>query len=195
MMRHTAPLAWPVGWPTTPGYDRKSGGFQVTYEEAASQLADELDRLGVTDGFISTDQPVRISGTPDRTRQPGTPGVAVYFERHGKSLCIPCDKFSSVRDNIRAVGLTLESIRRMERYGTSQTVEAAMSGFTAIPATAGPSVGPRAWHDVLGVAPDSPASVIRAAYKAKALDAHPDRGGSQDAWLELQQAFDQSGAK
>lgn len=192
MIQHTYPLQWPAGWPQTKG--RREGGFKVSYEEAASQLADELERLGAASGYISTDQEVRISGTPVRDRQPRSPGVALYFVRHDKTLCIPCDKFSSVRDNIRAIGLTLEAIRRMERYGTNQMIEAALAGFAALPANASESTGPRAWHEVLGVTSDAAPAVVRAAYRALAQEAHPDKGGTQEQWLELQNAFKQSGA-
>ena len=194
MIRHNSPLQWPIGWPKTESWSRKSGGFQVSYEEAANQLADELERLGASDGYLSTDQPVRISGSPDRTKQPNTPGVALYFERNNKQLCIPCDRFNSVRDNIRAIGLTLEAVRRMERYGTSQMVEAALSGFTALPANAGEHSGPRAWYEVLGVAQDAPKEVIRATYRTLTKTKHPDAGGSPEEWDELRRAYEQSGA-
>jgi hypothetical protein len=186
------PLQWPIGWPHYEGL-RKAGGFAVAYEQAEKELGMELERLGAESAYISTDQQLRVDGRPRRDSQPATPGVAVYFVRDGKELCIPCDRFNSVRDNIRAISLTLEGVRRMERYGTSQMVEAALSGFTAIPATTGPHTGPRAWHEVLGVAPDSPIEVRRAAYRALANSKHPDKGGSNDDWLELQRAAGEAG--
>ncbi len=191
-MIHHYPLQWPIGWP----HDKssKAGGFQVSYEQAEKDLASELSRLGVEQAYISTDQQLRVDGRPRRDSQPATYGVAVYFERKGQQLCIPCDRFNSVRDNLRAIGLTLEAVRRMERYGTSQMVEAALSGFTALPANASSSVGPRRWHDVLGVSPDASREVIRAAYRALAKSRHPDAGGSEHDWKELNQAYNESGA-
>jgi hypothetical protein len=114
------PVQWPIGWPRNDYY--QPAGFKLQYDRALRELAYELERLGAESAYISTDQQLRVDGTPRRDRQPDSPAVAVYFVRNGKQLCIPCDKFQTVRDNIRAVGLTLESIRRMERYGTSQTV-------------------------------------------------------------------------
>jgi hypothetical protein len=196
-MIHHYPLQWPVGWRHTKA--PISGSFKVTYEEAEKELMAELERLGATTAYISTDQPLRMDGRPRRNEPAATPGVAVYFVRTGadgqpKQLCIPCDGFNSVRDNLRAVGLTIEAIRRMERYGTSDIVEATLSGFTALPAEASPnSTGPRRWHDVLGVSPDSPIEVRRAAFKALAQSKHPDKGGSTADWLELQKAKDEAG--
>ena len=41
-------------------------------------------------------------------------------------------------------------------------------------------------HAILGVASDASATVIRAAYRKKALQAHPDRGGEPGAFVQLQ---------
>lgn len=192
-MTHTYPLQWPIGWPKTqPGY-HKQGSFKVTYDEAVRQLADELERFSADSAYISTDQELRINGMPRRDSRPVTNGAALYFVRNGKQLCIPCDVFFTVRENIRAIGLTIESIRRMERYGTSQMVEAALSGFAALPATASES-NVKAWHEVLGVSPDAPAAVITAAYRALSKTAHPDGGGSEAKWQQLRTAYEQSGA-
>lgn len=191
-MRHTYPLQWPIDWPKTESWNRKPGGFSVSYDEAVKHLADELERLGAESGYISTDQELRLNGTPRRDRPVFSPAAAVYFVRNGQALCIPCDRFTSPRDNIRAIGLTLEAIRRMERYGTSQMVEAALSGFAALPANASPSnSGPRAWHEVLQVSPSASPEIIRAAYRKLAGMYHPDNPttGDHDMFLEVQKAY------
>jgi DnaJ domain len=186
------PVQWPVGWPRNDSYELAQ--FKVDYDTAVRELFYELERLDAESAYISTDQELRVNGTPRRDRVPDSPAVAVYFVRNGKQLCIPCDKFRTVRDNIRAVGLTLESIRRMERYGTSQTVEATLSGFAALPAEASPNVGPRPWHEVLQVSPDADPSVVRGAYRNLAAKYHPDNptSGDQSKFLEVQRAFQEA---
>jgi DnaJ-class molecular chaperone len=97
-----------------------------------------------------------------------------------------------VRDNIRAIGITLQNLRQIERYGTSQMVDAAFAGFTAIPANAGggtPLVPPQPWYDVLHVSPDAPSSVVEAAYRATLKTSHPDTGGSQEGFEAVQPAY------
>lgn len=193
-MIHHYPLQWPVGWPHFKGL-RKPGGFQVDYNQAIRDLGIQLEALGATAAYISTDQQLRVDGQPRRNMSVESTGVAVYFVRSGKSLCVPCDRFDSIRGNVRAIGLTLEAVRRMERYGTSQMVEAALAGFTALPAQASANVGPRAWHEVLGVDPNAPAYIVRAAYRATAAKVHPDApGGSDEAFIELNRAYKESGA-
>jgi hypothetical protein len=187
------PLQWPVGWPRNK-YGA-SATFKVSYDQAEKELTAELERLGATSAYISTDQELRMDGRPRRDRQPSSNAVAVYFVRKEKQLCIPCDKFTTVRDNIRAVGLTLEAIRRMERYGTSQMVEATLSGFAALPAEASPSVGPRAWYDVLQVSPEADAEIVRAAWRRLTARYHPDNQetGNSEKFHEVQDAYKQYG--
>jgi hypothetical protein len=184
------PVQWPIGWPRNQSY--KVGHFKVNYDKALRDLGYELKRLGVESAYISTDRPLRLDGKPRSGVQPDTPAVAVYFVRKGKQLCIPCDKYRTVSDNIRAIGLTIESIRRMERYGTSQMVEATLSGFAALPENASPNAGPRPWYDVLEVAPNASPGVIKACFRAKAAQTHPDApGGSTADFQEVKRAYDQ----
>ena len=189
-MIYDFPVQWPIGWPRNETY--KVGHFEVSYAKALRDLEYELRRLGAESAYISTDRPLRLDGQPLGGVQPDTPAVALYFVRNGKQLCIPCDKYRTVCDNIRAIGLTVEAIRRMERYGTSQMVEAALSGFAALPENAGPSAGPRAWYDALEVSPNASPAVIKASFRAKAAQTHPDApGGSTAAFREVKRAYDQ----
>ncbi len=48
---------------------------------------------------------------------------------------------------------------------------------------------PRAAYAVLGVPIDADESEIRAAYREKVKAAHPDRGGSREAFAEVRQAY------
>lgn len=189
------PLQWPPGWPKS---DNTIGGnFKVDFDQAVKEVAYELELLGVESAYISTDYELRLDGRPRRDREPRTQSAALYFDRNGKQLCIPCDRFWSVRDNIRAIGLTLKAVRQMERYGTSQMVEAALAGFTALPAGEAanspiymqPS---QPWYEVLGVQPDADKDVVRAVYKAKALKVHPDKeGGSAAEFQRLTNAYEE----
>jgi DnaJ-domain-containing protein 1 len=184
------PVQWPDGWPRHQTH--RIGHFKVGYDQALRDLGQELKRLGVESAYISTDRPLRADGRPRSGVQPDTPAVAVYFVRKGKQLCIPCDKYQTVRDNIRAIGVTLESIRRMKRYGTSEMVDATLSGFAALPENVSPNAGSRPWYDVLEVSPNASLEVIKASFRAKAAQTHPDApGGSTAAFQEVKRAYDQ----
>ena len=45
-------------------------------------------------------------------------------------------------------------------------------------------------YSILGVSPESSFEEIKIAYKKKAKELHPDTGGSQEKFIELQTAFD-----
>lgn len=196
-MAFANPLRWPEGWP------RNNAPVWPTFKASAAttmqDLESVLDALDAQNPVITTNQPLRLDGglrtaagtTPDDT------GVAVYFTRHGKEVCIPCDKFTTVYANLRAVGLTLEYLRRMERYGTSEMVDAAFRGFTALPESI--IMGPgqvRAWYEVLQVSQDADPEIVRAAWKRLVSRFHPDNQTTGDPMKfdEVQRAFKESGA-
>jgi hypothetical protein len=186
----TYPLNWPPGWPkSTSG----PGTFKVGLVEAEQELVQELDRLNTSNAYLSSDNPVTASGRPKNDFGQGKAPVVLHFSRAGQELTIPCDKFSDLRGNVRAIGLTLEAIRRMERYGTSQMMDAALSGFAALPAQAnGGGRVRRPWHEVLGVAPDASPELIKAAYKVAQAKTHPDVGGNNEAFQEVQDAYQEA---
>jgi hypothetical protein len=193
-MAFSNPLRWPAGWPRAK--EQVWPSFKASNQTVINDLESVLDALDATNPVVSTNHPLRLDGGL-RTAQGMTPddtGVALYFTRHGKEVCIPCDKFTTVFGNLRAIGLTLEYIRRMERYGTSEMVDAAFRGFTALPESIimGPGQS-RAWHEVLQVASDADLSIIRAAYRNLSARYHPDNKdtGDEAKFAEVQRAYNE----
>lgn len=192
-MTEAYPLQWPIGWKRTE-YPTYSQFKNPTVASARNLVLHELDRLGATEVVISSNMELNRDGYPSaKQRRMNDTGVAVYFKMNGDERCIPSDKYFTVEENLHAVGRTIEALRALERWGTGQIMEAAFRGFTALPEFASAS-NKRAWHDVLGVSPDAPVAVIKAAYRALASSKHPDAGGSSQEWLELQDAYKESGA-
>jgi hypothetical protein len=193
-MAFANPLKWPMGWPRNESPVWPT--FKATAATTMSDLEKVLDALDAENPVITTNQPLRLDGglrtaagtSPDDT------GVAVYFTRHGKEVCIPCDKFTTVYANLRAVGLTLEYIRRMERYGTSDMVDAAFRGFTALPESiiTPPPARPHCeWYIVLGVDENANSHDVKAAYRELLKLHHPDVGGDPADMAEIKQAYEE----
>lgn len=96
------------------------------------------------------------------------------------------DRYTTVADNLAAVAATLEAMRAIERHGGAQILDRAFTGFTALPSPG----APRSWREIIGVPPgERDIGTIRAAYRRRAQEAHPDRGGSHDAMAELTAAM------
>lgn len=202
-MSRAFPLQWPEGWPRTPVSRRhRNYAYKVTPDRALSDLIDSLRKLGIVRGsvVVSTNVPTRRDGLPYAdARVPEDSGVAVYWasNAHGERV-IACDRWQLVHENIRAIGLAVDGLRMIDRAGASQILQRAFSAFGALPAS--PEAAPRArpWWDVLEL-PESAINafsipVVVARYRELAAKAHPDKGGSEAAMVELNAALEQARA-
>jgi hypothetical protein len=204
MAEQTAfPLAWPPGTPRTPHAQRRAAAFgsgtttgegwrsrrPLTTAEAVARLHEQMRLLGV-DAVISTNLPLRRDGIPRSDQaEPADPGVAVYFRFKGKAICMPCDTWLRVADNLAAIAKHIEAMRGMERWGVG-SLERAFTGYLALPAAIAP---PRPWRQVLGMhnGPATP-DAVEGAYKRLVKTVHPDAGGSSEQLAELNRARDEA---
>lgn len=130
------PLQWPSGWPLTKEPQRAR--FGLSMDRSQRHLVAEIERLGGTSLVISTNLPVRRDGLPYAGARvpreaPGGAGVAAYFYWNGRQVVFACDRYTEVGDNIRAIGLTIEAMRGIERWGATGVLERAFTGFAALP--------------------------------------------------------------
>lgn len=90
--------------------------------------------LGGSQIIISSNAVLRNDGLPRsfQLRTDAT-GVAVYFLYEGKQVVIAYDKWFNISDNIRAIGLTIDPMRGMDRWGVSQMLKRTFAGFKAFP--------------------------------------------------------------
>jgi len=204
-----------MGWPRTKYVRRRDSKFaKKTFAQHRDFLVAELVRLGASRVVLSTDIPVRQDGLPyARGPQPNDPGAAVYFQWLGNPHVLACDTYHRTWENMQAVGKTIEAIRAIQRHGASQLLKRAVAGFRALGAGESPpepEEPSRPWWEVIGVGvvdgispiqiagdPNHPMrspllKLAEAVYKVKAIDAHPDRGGSSEAMLELNRAIEQA---
>lgn len=177
------PLSWPLGWPRN--HAPRSGPFKVTLTEARDHLLDELRLLGARNVVISSNAELLNDGRiAARQRRIEDTGVAVYFTLAGEGRCIPCDRWIDLADNVRAIGLTVQALRGLDRWGAKEIVAAAFQGFAALPE--GDSA---AWWRVLDVKPDASEVEIEAAYRRLAKVHHPDAGGNAERFREIAEAY------
>ena len=215
-MAEAYPLTWPEGWPRTPQGKRDGGsrfktgtGFEydatavsgqryvgkkvISFDRARRLLADELERLGVANVVLSTNIPLRLDGQPHAGAarlHMDDPGVAIYFTFKGKQMVMAQDVFTNVAANMRSLSLAIEAMRQLERHGGGRMMERAFAGFVAI----APPGWKKPWRQVFGVKPEWSGNV-KALYKTKAKERHPDFGGHDTLMAELNVAYEEAKAE
>lgn len=189
-MAEAYPLYWPDGWKRTESWHRERSKFKTGFGAARNLLFAELTRMGASKVILSTSIPLRNDGLPRANVRPddGDTGVAVYFERKNKPMVFACDKYDRSEDNIYAIAKTIDAMRGIERWGASDMMERAFSGFKALNA----ENDGESWWTILGCTATSSAEEINSAYKSKLRVSHPDAGGSREAMTKLNIARDQA---
>lgn len=183
------PLFWPAGQPRTEPPKRRRANFKGTIASARDEALGELRRLGARYVVLSSNLPVRRDGlfyADNSAPEPKDPGVAAYFDLGDVQHVIACDHWDRVRDNVKAIAKTIEALRGIERWGSTEIMRRAFSAFKALPA--GDELR-RPWWEVLGVAPGARLDSARAAFRRLAHEHHPDVGGSHERMAELTAAF------
>lgn len=184
------PLCWPPAYPRTSR--RKDSRFKTTLGNARDYVKAEIKRIGGFEPVISTNIPLKNDGDlrADWSRYKfDDPGVAVYFMRNKQQVCLCCDSYERVWENLYAVGRTIEALRQIDRDGVSDFLNRTFTGFKALPESV--NINQKSIWAILGFQslPASEAD-IHTAYKRKAKELHPDApGGSTGAFNELSEAY------
>lgn len=173
------PLHWPAGWNRTIDYRRERGAFKTTFAKARDEVMAEVARMGGRNPVLSSNLQLRRDGLPyAQQARIADPGIAIYFEYKGKPMCFACDRYTTIEANTRAIQLTIAALRGIERWGASDMMERAFTGFAALEA---PSTG---WRSVLdSVDPEGSYRRLRAQH-------HPDRGGDAAQFQRVQKAWE-----
>lgn len=186
------PLHWPAGHKRTAHIYRENARFDTSFARARDAVVREVEmmtgthRWGDAGIVISTNIALRRDGLPlANQKEPNDPGVAVYFKRNSVEMCFPCDRWTTVKDNMQAIAKTIEALRGIERWGSADLQNAAYKGFEALPAPA----TKRPWYQVFGVEKSTSDDYVRACYRHERSRTHPDRGGSTKAFNEVTAAW------
>lgn len=121
-------------------------------------------------------------------RDPSDPAVAVYYVLDGDPKCIPMDTYDRVSDNIASIAQCLADMRSLERHG-HRISSKVYNAFTALPTP--DQVTKTTWRDVLEYYGHS-LEEAKTAYRKKASENHPDRGGDQEKLTQINLAWEQA---
>lgn len=109
--------------------------------------------------------------------------VSLRFPFGGKEILLTCDAQETQAGNLRVLYLAVDAMRLNEVRGLNDVMREAYLQLEAPEKVRDP-------YEVLGVRADAPMAVIEASYKAQAKTAHPDAGGSEDAFKEIAAAWE-----
>ncbi len=199
MTAEAYPLQWPEGRRRTERWHREAARFDVSFARARDNIVAEIGRLAGRypdpQIVISTNIALRRDGLPlAGQRAPDDPGVAVYFLYKKRQMSFACDRWLKIEHNMQAIAKTIEALRGIARWGTGDMLEAAFTGFTALPPP--PAAGPgapakRHWRDVFGTGVRT-RDELTDVYRRMAGAFHPDRGGDPAKMAELNRAREEA---
>lgn len=204
-------VRWPAGvtvrplqhWPQQWEDDRRRAPFSASWGATLDLLDRELfhvDALRTVLQIAVPESAFRMDGYPRAQAKAEHPGVILSFDRPRhegtESLSFPCDRFDRWQDNVRAIALALEALRKVDRYGITPNGEQytgwrAIGGGTPMP---GPMSEDEAWS-IIGSFGDGPIEVLRRSGDARAAlrrargFTHPDRhAGDRTLWDQVERA-------
>jgi len=89
----------------------------------------------------------------------------------------------------RAAGASLSPVEG-RWAGAWVRVQAGLPPFAPRPARAPRPAPPDGPHAILGIVPGAPLDAVKAAFRRKALEHHPDHGGDPAAFMAVKRAYD-----
>ncbi len=195
---------WPRGltlrpieaWPGEYTKNRDFSRFKANLSDTLQQLDRELYAIGAKNVVMQIamrEEDFRIDGRPRAQAKALHPGVILSMETRAGALSFPCDTYRTWQENLRAITLTMEKLRAIDRYGVTKRGEQ-YRGWKAIESTAMPasfdsaadaikvlwsmvSSGPFPQGAALRT-PDDLRRMLRRAQQAT----HPDSGGDRYRW-------------
>lgn len=199
----------------TPEFKRKRNPFATQWSDTLGLLERELDQLKATAIVIQValgESQIRRDGWPRADARPADAAVILHFDsRHGH-LRYATDRFRGGtarlggtrfhmpgwQVNLRAIALGLEALRKVQRYGIAESGQQ-YTGWKALGAGSDDPQDPTPervilrWASLprngstLGWSDMTERERKRAVIAAK-RKAHPDAGGSDEAFVAVSQA-------
>jgi hypothetical protein len=182
-------------WPGKPTTNRQRARFRARYSDTLKLLESELDHLDARSAVIQIAlerEDIRQDGMPRASASPKWPGIIVSFHSKHGPLSYPCDTFADWQDNLRAIALSLKALRDVARYGVTKTGEqykgwAKLTGPSMTAEDAAVFIAKHAALRLIRPPVSSPLfrDWLKMAYRAAAMNLHPDRGGNAADFAKL----------
>lgn len=191
-------------WPRekTPAAERLSPhSFKASFESTLDLLQHELKMLYAHDAVVQAyfrPNQIRNDGWPFNAAAPSEPGIILtFYDGMDEAFSYVCDLYALWQHNLRAIALSLEALRKVDRFGVTSRGEQ-YQGFKALPPPADQVREMRPEEaaaflasKIPGVDPQfltSEKQLFDMTFKLAQRRLHPDAGGSQQDFQKLQEA-------
>lgn len=187
----------PIGeWPGAMTPRRTISPFSANLTSTLTLLKRELRELGAKNVEMLIAVPpgaFRQDGRPYANAKPEHPGIILSFDTKAGHLSYPADQYTTWQDNLRAIALSLDALRKVDRYGVTKRGEQ-YRGFLAIEARPAGMVTSEeqalrfigAWARLEH--PVSPATIkanLRQNLRLAQRYSHPDGGGTAEGFQQV----------
>ena len=183
-------------WPGKLTANRVSSQFSAPWRATLDLLDRELWHLGPAGRnapavlqIAMREQDFRLDGMPRANARPEHPGVILAIESTKGPLSFPCDRFVTWQDNLRAIALSLEALRKLDRYGITPNAEQ-YTGWKQLPSASEPPMTTHgAEYLIRQVAMMTDNTGLSVVLRRARFIAHPDRNGGDTAqWDRVEAA-------
>lgn len=190
-----------VAWTDPETKPREQHRFSAPWSSTLDLLTREASHLGAKLVVVQLDvaeAQIRRDGMLRADAKVGHPGAVVSFESRFGPLRYAADTYRGPapawQANVRAITLSLEALRSVDRWGVSRRGEQ-YRGWTAIeapvalfPTPAAAEEWMRAYAQELHITGPGDGSPLRTLYRLMAVQMHPDRGAPRAEWDRLDEA-------
>lgn len=185
LVRLNAKLRPIDAWPGPLKRDRRRSPFSSPLGTTMRLLARELDMLDAKQIVLQAafrERDIRLDGLPRANAYPEHPGLILAFDSRYGPLQYSTDEFRSWEDNLRAIALSLESLRRVDRYAVSKRGEQ-YRGWRAL------STGTDA-ADLISSREQAEDFLAQwgGDWRRAVRECHPDAGGDPDVFRQVMKA-------
>ena len=179
----------PPVWPGKRTPYPKTAPFKSAWTKDLAALDRELRHLGAKRVEIALDlkrgaMDLRQDGMLKADARPGRAIILSFLDRDGARHAYPCDTYGWWQDNVHAIAVVLEDLRRAERYGVQSALLRA--GFKALPSQTAPTMDTAAAAAVITEGTTymdreilSDVGIAKAAVRSAIHRTHPDRNDGE----------------
>lgn len=180
-------------WPRELNPSPRWAPFRATLGDTLDRLERELRMLDAEQIVLQAafrERDIRLDGLPRADARPEHPGIALTFGSKWGPLEYATDDFHDWQDNLRAIALSMEALRKVDRYGVSKRGEQ-YRGWRQLPTGSGDD------DPVESLTFEQARSLLEelggpiAALKRS----HPDRGGTTEQFRLVQRAIELTGGR